>query len=58
MAHGPLISSSEHEMLMVSYCGQSMSVGRRAASTTALIAYSYTSRSIDSILGRKHRGDL
>ena len=52
-------------MLMVSYCGQSMSVVRRplcivrrAASTIALKAYSYTLGPIDSILGRKHRGDL
>ena len=46
-------------MLMVSYCGQSMSVVRRAASTIALKAYSsYTPGPIDSILGRKHRGDL
>ena len=29
-------SSPEHEVLMVSYCGQSMSVVRRAASTIAL----------------------
>ena len=34
-----VISSPEHEVLMVSYCGQSMSV-RRAASTIALKAYS------------------
>ena len=52
--------------LMMSYCGQSMSVVRRAscvvrraASTIALKAYSsYTPGSIDSILGRKHQGDL
>ena len=43
--------------LMVSYCGQSMSVVHHAASTIALKAYSsYTSRPIDSIPGRKHRG--
>ena len=53
------ISSPEHEVLMVSYCGQSMSVMRRPASTIALKAYSsYTPGPIDSILGRKHRGDL
>ena len=60
------ISSPEHEVLMVSYCGQSMSVVhralsviRRAASTIALKAYSsYTPGPIDSILGRKHRGGL
>ena len=66
-------SSPEHEVLMVSYCGQSMSVVRRAlcvvrrpscvvrraASTIALKAYSsYTPWPIDSILGRKHQGDL
>ena len=61
-----LISSPEHEVLMVSYCGQSMSVVRRpscvvrrAASTIALKAYSsYTPGPIDLILARKHRGDL
>ena len=31
-----IFSSPEHEVLMVSYCGQSMSVVRRAASTIAL----------------------
>ena len=54
-----LFSSPEHEVLMVSYCGQSMSVVRHAASTIALKAYSsYTPGPIDLILGRKHRGDL
>ena len=61
-----IISSPEHEVLMVSYCGQSMSVVRRpssvvrrAASTIALKAYSsYTPGPINLILGRKHRGDL
>ena len=54
-----IISSPEHEVLMVSYCGQSMSVVRRAASTIALKAYSsYTPGPIDLILGRKHQGDL
>ena len=58
-----LVSSPEHEVLMVSYCGQSMSVVRhvvrRAASTIALKAYSsYTPGPIDLILGRKHQGDL
>ena len=54
-----IFSSPEHEVLMVSYCGQSMSVVRRAASTIALKAYSsYTPGSIDLILGRKHQGDL
>ena len=61
-----IVSSPEHEVLMVSYCGQSMSVVRRlscvlrrAASTIALKAYSsYTPGPIDLILGRKHRGDL
>ena len=53
------VSSPEHEVLMVSYCGQSMSGLRRAASTIALKAYSsYTPGPIDLILGRKHRGDL
>ena len=52
-----LFSSPEHEVLMVSYCGQS--VVRRGASTIALKAYSsYTPGPIDSILGRKHQGDL
>ena len=55
----PLVSSPEHEVLMVNYCGQSMSVVCRAASTIALKAYSsYTPGPIDSILGRKHQGDL
>ena len=66
VAHGPLVSSPEHEVLMVSYRGQSMSVVRHASSvvhyalsTIALKAYSsYTPGPIDSILGRKHRGDL
>ena len=68
-----LFSSPEHEVLMVSYCGQSMSVVRRpssvvrrassvvrrAASTIALKAYSScTPGPIDLILGRKHQGDL
>ena len=68
-----LISSPEHEVLMVSYCGQSVSVVcrpscvvrrpscvvRRAASTIALKAYSSNIPGpIDLILGRKHRGDL
>ena len=61
-----VFSSPEHEVLMVSYCRQSMSVirrpscvVRRAASTTALKAYSsYTLGPIDLILGRKHQGDL
>ena len=35
-----LFSSPEHEVLMVSYCGQSMSVMPRVASTIALKAYS------------------
>ena len=60
------ISSSEHEVLMVRYCGQSMSVVhcisfvvRLAMSTIALKAYtSYTPGPIDSIHGRKHWGDL
>ena len=59
MARGPLVSSPEHEVLMMSYCGQPMSVVRRAASTISLKAYSsYTPGPIDSILGRKHQGDL
>ena len=46
-------------MLMVSYCGQSVSVVPPAASTIALKAYSsYTPGSIESILGTKHQGDL
>ena len=54
-----LVSSPEHEVLMMNYCGQSLSVVRRAASAIALKAYSsYTSGPIDSILGRKHRDDL
>ena len=54
-----IFSSPEHEVLMVSYCGQSMSIVRRAASTIALKAYSsYTPGPIDLILGRKHQGDL
>ena len=40
--------SDQHEVLMVSYCGQSMSVVRRAASTIALKAYSsYTPGPVD-----------
>ena len=54
-----LFSSPEHEVLMVSYCGQSMSVVRRAssvvrraASTIALKAYSsYTPGPIDLMVG-------
>ena len=57
--HFYFISSPEHEVLMVSYCGQSMSVVRHAASTIALKAYSsYTPGPIHLILGRKHQGDL
>ena len=53
------ISSPEHEVLKVSYCGQSMCVVQRVASTIALKAYfSYTPGPIDSKLGRKHWGDL
>ena len=52
-------SSAEHEVLMVSYCGQSMCVVCCAASAIALKAYSsYTAGPIDLILGRKHWGDL
>ena len=66
MKFSSFISSPEHEVLMVSYFGQSMSVVRRpscvvrrAASTIALKAYSsYTPGPINLILGRKHRGDL
>ena len=54
-----VISSPEHEVLMVNYCGQSMSVVRHAASTIALKAYSsYTPGPLDSIFGGKHQGDL
>ena len=54
-----LFSSPEHEVLILSYSGQSMSAIRRAASTIALKAYSsYTPGPIDLILGRKHRDDL
>ena len=54
-----IFSSPGHEVIMVSYCGQSMSIVRRAASTIALNAYSsYTPGPIDLILGRKHQGDL
>ena len=54
-----LLAHHEHFVLMVSYCGQSMSVVRRPASTIALKAYSsYTPGPIDLILGRKHQGDL
>ena len=78
-----IFSSPEHAVLMVSYCGQSMSVlrrqshsahgellwsvnvcrassvVRRGVSIIALKAYSsYTLGPVDSILGRKHRGDL
>ena len=53
------ISSPELKVLMVSYCGQSMSVVHLAASTIALKANSsYIPVPFDSILGRKHRGDL
>ena len=67
------VKSPEHEVLMVSYCGQSMSVVRCAlsvvrrlscvvscaASTIALKAYSsYHPGPIESLLGRKGRGDL
>ena len=60
-----LFSSPEHKVLMVSYCGPSCVVSRaslvvhHAASSIALKAYSsYTPGPIDSILGRKHQGDL
>ena len=53
-----VFSSTEHEVLMVSCCGHSMSVMCHAASTIASKAYSYTPGPIDSIHGRKHRGDL
>ena len=61
-----VFSSPEHQVLMVSYSGQSMSVVRRAsyvvhraASTVALKAYSsYIPGPIDLILGRNHRSDL
>ena len=54
-----LFSSPEQEVLMMNYCGQSMSVVRREALTIALKAYSsYTPGPFDSILGRKHWGDL
>ena len=46
------------KVLMVNYCGQSMSVVHRAVSTIALNAYSYTPGPIGSKLGRKNRGDL
>ena len=45
-------------MLIVSYCSQSMSVVRCAASTVALKAYSYTPGPVDLMLGKKQRGDL
>ena len=48
-----------HEVLMVSYCSQSMSIVHCAVSTIALKAYSsYTPGPIDLILGMKHQGDL
>ena len=54
-----IFSSPEHELLMMSYCGQSITIVRRAASTVALKAYSsYTPGPIDLILGSKHWGDL
>ena len=58
---GLIFSSPEHEVLMVSYCGQSKSVVHRPSCgvNNCLKAYfSYTSVPIDSILGRKHQGDL
>ena len=58
-------SSPEHEVLMVSCCGQSMSVVSRpsavvrAASRTALKAYSSCiPGTFDWVLGKKHLGDL
>ena len=54
-----VISSPEHEVLKVSYCGQSMSILRRAASRIALEAYtSYTLGPIDLKLSRRHGNDL
>ena len=56
-----IFSSPEHEVLMVSYCGQSMSVMRRLScgvnncfKSLLLLHPGLT----DLILGRKHRGDL
>ena len=46
-------------MLKMSYCGQSMSVVRHAASTIALkVDSAYARRPIKLKLGRKHGGDL
>ena len=43
----------------LSYCGQTVSVVRRAASIILLKAYSsYAPGPIDLVLGKKHRGDL
>ena len=54
-----LFSSPAREVLKLSYCGKSMSVVRRAASTIALKAYSsYIAGTIDLKLGRKHRDDF
>ena len=61
-----IFRSPEHEVGMVSHCGQSMSVVhhgscgmRHAAWTIALKAYSsYTPGPIDLILGRKHQGEM
>ena len=47
---GQIVSSTEHKVLKVSYCGQSVSVVRHAASAIALKAYSsYTPRPVDSV---------
>ena len=60
------VSSPEHEVLMVSYCGQSVSVVRRASSVVRRASSTIALNSllllhpwpIDSILGKKHQGDL
>ena len=52
-----LIISPEHEVLKVSYCGQSMSVVRRAScgvNNCFKGLTSYTPGPFDSKLGRKH----
>ena len=51
-----VVSSPEHEVLMVSFCDRSMCFVRRQQ--FALNDISYTPKPFDSKLGRKFRGDL
>ena len=60
----PVFSSPEHEVLMVRYCGQSMSVVRRPSCgvnncfNSLLLLHPWANWLDTFVLGRKHRGDL